>query len=145
MAAERRAQINWEGDLANGSGTFTVGSGSIGPQDVSWSARTEEPGGKTSPEELLAAAHASCFSMALSGALARAGTPPRRLETEAVVTFDKVGDGWKVTKSALKVRGDIPGADEEAFRAAAEDAKDNCPVSQALRGNVELSVDAAFA
>ena len=145
MAAERRAQINWEGDLANGSGTFTVGSGSIGPQDVSWSARTEEPGGKTSPEELLAAAHASCFSMALSGALARAGTPPRRLETEAVVTFDKVGDGWKVTKSALKVRGDIPGADEDAFRAAAEDAKDNCPVSQALRGNVELSVDAAFA
>ena len=145
MAAERRAQINWEGDLANGSGTFTVGSGSIGPQDVSWSARTEEPGGKTSPEELLAAAHASCFSMALSGALARAGTPPRRLETEAVVTFDKVGDGWKVTKSALKVRGDIPGADEDAFRSAADDAKDNCPVSQALRGNVEMSVDAAFA
>jgi lipoyl-dependent peroxiredoxin len=144
MAAERRAQITWEGDLASGSGTFTVGSGSIGPQDVSWSARTEEPGGKTSPEELLAAAHASCFSMALSAGLARAGTPPRRLETEAVVTFDKVGDGWKVVSSALKVRGDVPGAEEEAFRVAAEDAKDNCPVSQALRGNVELSVDASL-
>jgi osmotically inducible protein OsmC len=144
MAAERRAQITWEGDLAHGSGTFTVGSGSIGPQDVSWSARTEEPGGKTSPEELLAAAHASCFSMALSAGLARAGTPPRRLETEAVVTFDKVGDGWKVVSSVLTVRGDVPGADEEAFRAAAEDAKDNCPVSQALKGNVELSVDAGL-
>ena len=144
MAAERRAQITWEGDLASGSGTFTVGSGSIGPQDVSWSARTEEPGGKTSPEELLAAAHASCFSMALSAGLARAGTPPRRLETETVVTFDKVGEGWKVVSSALKVRGDVPGADEDAFRAAAEDAKDNCPVSQALKGNVELSVDAAL-
>ena len=93
MAAEQRAQITWEGDLANGSGTFTVGSGSIGPQDVSWSARTEEPGGKTSPEELLAAAHASCFSMALSAGLARqarrhGGSRPRRWST-----FDKVGDG----------------------------------------------------
>src|SRR5687768_1603464 len=138
MAAERRAQTIWEGDLARGSGTFTVGTGSIGPQEVSWNARTEDPGGKTSPEELLAAAHSSCFSMALSGALARAGTPPRRLETQAVVTFDKVGDGWKVTRSALTVRGDVPDADEQAFRAAAEDAKENCPVSQALKGNVEL-------
>jgi osmotically inducible protein OsmC len=145
MAAERRAETVWEGDLARGSGTFTVGTGSIGPQEVSWDARTEDPGGKTSPEELLAAAHSSCFSMALSGALARAGTPPRRLETEAVVTFDKVGDGWKVTRSALTVRGDVPNADEQAFRAAAEDAKDNCPISQALKGNVELSVDAALA
>jgi osmotically inducible protein OsmC len=144
MAAERRAQTTWEGDLASGSGTFTVGSGSIGPQEVSWTARTEEPGGKTSPEELLAAAHASCFSMALSAGLARAGTPPRVLETQAVVTFDKVGDGWKVVSSALTVRGDVPDADEAAFRAAAEDAKENCPVSQALKGNVELSVDAAL-
>jgi osmotically inducible protein OsmC len=144
MAAERRAQAIWEGDLARGSGTFTVGTGSIGPQEVSWAARTEDPGGKTSPEELLAAAHSSCFSMALSGALARAGTPPRRLETQAVVTFDKVGDGWKVTRSALTVRGDVPDVDEQAFLAAAEDAKENCPVSQALKGNVELSVDAAL-
>lgn len=145
MAAERRAKTTWEGDLASGSGTFTVGSGSIGPQEVSWKARTEEPGGKTSPEELLAAAHASCFSMALSGGLARAGTPPTRLETEAVVTFDKLDGGWGVTKSVLTVRGDVPGADEQAFRQAAEDAKENCPISQALKGNVELSVDAALA
>jgi osmotically inducible protein OsmC len=145
MAAERSAKTTWEGDLARGSGTFSVGTGSLGPQQVSWSARTEEPGGKTSPEELLAAAHASCFSMALSGGLARAGTPPKRLETEAVVTFDKVDGGWKVTRSALTVRGDVPDADEQAFRAAAEDAKENCPISQALKGNVELSVDAALA
>jgi osmotically inducible protein OsmC len=145
MAAERRAQTTWEGDLASGSGTFIVGSGSIGPQEVSWRARTEEPGGNTSPEELLAAAHASCFSMALSGSLARAGTPPRRLETEAVVTFDKLNGGWGVTKSALRVRGDVPGADEDAFRRAADDAKENCPISQALKGNVELSVDASLA
>jgi osmotically inducible protein OsmC len=82
--------------------------------------------------------------MALSAGLARAGTPPRVLETQAVVTFDKVGDGWKVVSSALTVRGDVPDADEAAFRAAAEDAKENCPVSQALKGNVELSVDAAL-
>jgi osmotically inducible protein OsmC len=145
MAAERRAQTRWEGDLASGSGTFTVGSGSIGPQEVSWRARTEEPGGNTSPEELLAAAHASCFSMALSGSLARAGTPPARLETEAVVTFDKLNGGWGVTKSAIRVRGEVPGADEQAFREAAEDAKENCPISQALKGNVELSVDASLA
>ena len=144
MAAERQAQTTWEGNLATGSGTFTVGSGAIGPQEVSWNARTEDPGGRTSPEELLAAAHASCFSMALSAGLARAGTPPTRLETEAVVTFDKVGDGWKVVSSALTVRGEVPDADEQAFRAAAEDAKDNCPISQALKGNVELSVDAAL-
>jgi osmotically inducible protein OsmC len=145
MATERRAHTTWEGDLAAGSGTFTVGTGSLGPQQVSWAARTEEPGGKTSPEELLAAAHASCFSMALSGVLARAGTPPKRLETEAVVTFDKVDGGWKVTRSALKVRGEVPGADEQAFRGAAEDAKENCPISQALKGNVELTLDAALA
>jgi osmotically inducible protein OsmC len=145
MAAERRAQTTWHGNLAQGTGTFTVGSGSVGPQEVTWNARTEQPDGKTSPEELLAAAHASCFSMALSGSLARAGTPPRRLETEAVVTFDKVGDAWSVTRSALTVRGDVPDMDEDAFRAAAEDAKDNCPISRALKGNVELSVDAALA
>jgi lipoyl-dependent peroxiredoxin len=142
--AELRAQITWEGDLARGSGTFTVGSGSIGPVEVNWSARTEGPEAETSPEELLAAAHISCFCMALSAGLARADTPPRRLEGEAVVVFDKVGEAWKVVSSALKVRGDVPGADEEAFRAAAEDAKDNCPVSQALKGNVELSVEAAL-
>jgi len=142
---ERRAHTTWEGDLASGTGTFTVGSGAMGPQQVSWPARTEEPGGKTSPEELIAAALASCFSMALSGVLARAGTPPTKLETDAVATFGKTDAGFRMTKIDVTVRGTVEGADEEAFRSAAEDAKENCPVSQALKGNVELTLDAALA
>ena len=145
MAAQRRAHTTWEGDLASGSGTFTVGSGATGPQQVSWPARTEEPGGKTSPEELIAAALSSCFSMALSGVLARAGTPPQKLETDAVATFDQVDAGFRMTKIDLTVRGTVEGADEEAFKQAAEQAKENCPVSQALKGNVELTLDAALA
>jgi lipoyl-dependent peroxiredoxin len=141
---ERRAHTTWEGDLASGSGTFTVGTGAIGPQEVSWTARTEEPGGKTSPEELIAAALSSCYSMALSGALARAGTPPTRLETDAVANFGKTDAGFRMTKIDLRVRGTVEGADEETFRRAAEDAKENCPVSQALKGNVELTLDAAL-
>ena len=115
-------------------------SGLFKDAPVSWSARTEAPGGKSSPEELLAAAHASCFSMALSAGLARAGTPPKRLEVSAKVTFDKVGDNWTVVSSALDVRGEVPGADAEKFKQAAEGAKDNCPISRALKGNVKLSV-----
>jgi osmotically inducible protein OsmC len=145
MAAQRRAHTTWEGDLARGSGTFTVGSGATGPQQVSWPARTEEPGGKTSPEELIAAALSSCFSMALSGILARAGTPPQKLETDAVTTFDKVDGGFRMTTIDLTVRGSVEGADEEAFKQAAEQAKENCPVSQALKGNVELTLDAGLA
>ena len=144
MATERRAHTTWEGDLMSGSGTFTVGSGAIGPQQVSWPARTEEPGGKTSPEELIAAALSSCFSMALSGVLARSGTPPTRLETDAVATFGKTDAGFRMTKIDVRVRGKVEGADEDAFRRAAEDAKENCPVSQALKGNVELTLDAAL-
>ena len=142
---ERRAHTTWEGDLASGSGTFTVGSGAIGPQPVSWAARTEEPGGKTSPEELIAAALSSCFSMALSGALAKAGTPPTTLETDAVANFGQTDAGFRMTKIDVRVRGTVEGLDEEAFRAAAENAKENCPVSQALKGNVELTLDAALA
>jgi osmotically inducible protein OsmC len=145
MAAQRRAHTTWEGDLAHGSGTFTVGSGAMGPQQVSWPARTEEPGGKTSPEELVAAALASCFSMALAGVLARAGTPPTTLETDAVATFEKTDAGFRMTTIDLKVRGTVEGADDEAFRQAAEETKVNCPVSQALKGNVELTLDAALA
>lgn len=144
MAAERRAHTTWEGDLASGSGTFTVGSGAIGPQQVSWPARTEEPGGKTSPEELIAAAHASCILMALAGGLAGAGTPPTKLESEARTTFDKVGEGFKITKIALSIRGEVEGIDDAAFQEAAEGAKENCPVSQALKGNVEVTLDAAL-
>jgi len=141
MAAERRASVTWSGDLLSGSGTIDeVGSGAFGPLDVSWAARSEEAsGGKTSPEELIAAAHASCFAMALSNVLAKAGHPPERLETSAVITFVA---GTGITKSALSVKATVPGLDADGFRAAAEDAKTNCPVSQALAGNVELSVTA---
>jgi osmotically inducible protein OsmC len=114
--------------------------GAFGPLDVTWAARSEEAsGGKTSPEELIAAAHASCFSMALSGGLAKAGTPPERLRTSATVTFVP---GTGITKSALTVRGSVPGLDADGFRQAAEAAKDGCPVSQALAGVPEITLDA---
>ena len=143
MAAERRASVTWEGDLMNGSGTIDeVGSEAFGPLDVSWAARSEEAsGGKTSPEELIAAAHASCFSMALSLGLAKAGTPPEQLRTSAVVTFVP---GTGITKSALTVRGRVPGLDADGFREAAEAAKKGCPVSQALAGVPEITLDAAL-
>ena len=146
MAANRRAEATWSGDLASGSGVVSaVSSGVFSELPVTWAARTESSDGKTSPEELVAAAHSSCYCMALSGILGRAGTPPARLEVSAEVTFDKVGDGWKVTASALTVRGQVPGMSEEDFRAAAEKAKDGCPISGALKGNVELSVEASLA
>ena len=140
MATERYAEVSWRGDLMSGGGTIEqVGSGAVGALDVSWPARAERPDGKTSPEELIAAAHASCFSMALAHGLAQAGNPPERLDTSATVTFVP---GTGITRSALTVRGTVPGVDAAGFREAAERAKENCPVSQALRGNVELSVDA---
>jgi osmotically inducible protein OsmC len=141
MAAERRATVTWNGDLMGGSGTIDeVGSGAFGPLDVSWPARSEEAsGGKTSPEELIAAAHASCFSMALAGGLAKSGHAPERLQTSAAVTFVP---GTGITKIALTVRGTVPGLAADAFREAAEDAKRNCPVSQALAGVPEITLDA---
>jgi osmotically inducible protein OsmC len=145
MAATRTADVTWDGDLVGGSGTITrVGSAAFGPLPVSWAARTEAPGGKTSPEELLAAAHAACFSMALAAALARAGTPPASLAVSAAVTFDKGDAGWRVTTSALTVRGRVPGATAGSFAEAAESTKTGCPISKALIGNVELSVDATL-
>ena len=143
MAAERRASVTWKGDLRSGSGTINeVGSGAFGPLDVSWDARSDEsPGGKTSPEELIAAAHASCFSMALANGLAKSGNPPERLETSAVVTFVP---GPGITKSALSVKAAVPGLDAEVFHAAAEDARKNCPVSQALAGVPEITLDASL-
>jgi osmotically inducible protein OsmC len=141
MRAERRAQVVWEGDLMSGRGTIvSTGSGVFGDLGISWKARTESPDGATSPEELLAAAEGSCFSMALSNGLAQNGTPPERLEVNAVCTFEKVGDGWKVTTLELDVEGRVPGIDAAAFEEAAEQAKDNCPVSRALAGNVEITV-----
>lgn len=145
MAATRRADVTWTGDLMSGSGVASAGS-SHAFQDlpVTWASRTESPDGRTSPEELIAAAHAGCFAMALSAALGRAGTPPKKLEVAASVTFDRVDGNWRVVSSALNVRGWVPGIDASGFQQAAEAAKDGCPVSQALKGNVALSVEAAL-
>ena len=145
MPVARRADVTWEGDLVRGSGIVTASSSrSFVELPVTWASRTESPGGRTSPEELIAAAHASCFAMALSFGLANAKTPPRKLQVTAVVTFDKVDAGWRVVSSALTVRGSVPGLDPDGFRKAAESAKDGCPVSQALKGNVQLSVQATL-
>jgi lipoyl-dependent peroxiredoxin len=142
MAADRTAHVTWSGSLMDGSGTITsVESGAFGPLDVTWAARTEDSDGLTSPEELIAAAHAACFSMALSHGLAQAGSPPEKLETSATLTFVP---GTGITKSALRVRGSVPGVDEAAFLEAAEAARENCPVSKALAAVPEITVDAAL-
>jgi osmotically inducible protein OsmC len=142
MAAERRADVTWKGDLKSGEGMIdSVGSGVFGGLGVSWPARTEEPNGKTSPEELIAAAHASCFAMQLSSTLAKGGTPPEQLRTSAAVTFIP-GEG--ITRIVLGVTGRVPGLDEEGFIEAAEDAKANCPVSKALAAVEDISVDASL-
>ena len=140
MATERKAEVTWHGDLMSGTGRIdTVTSGAIGGLDVSWQARSEEPSGNTSPEELIAAAHATCFSMALSHGLAQAGHPAEELKTSATVTFQP-GEG--ITKIALDVAGNVPGIEESAFTEAAEGAKENCPVSKALAGVPEITLTA---
>ena len=145
MAIERRAHATWDGDLRSGSGRFDVGSGAIGGQEVTFASRFEDSGGKTSPEELVAAAHATCLSMALANGLAQAGHPPTRLETDAVATLDQRESGFRIISMRLTVRGQVDGIEEDAFRAAAEEAKVGCPVSNALVGNVEITLDAALA
>jgi osmotically inducible protein OsmC len=145
MAIERRAHTTWDGDLRSGSGRFDVGSGAIGGQEVTFASRFEDSGGKTSPEELIAAAHATCLSMALANGLAQAGHPPTCLETDAVATLDQRESGFRIISMRLTVRGQVDGIDEDAFRAAAEEAKAGCPVSNALVGNVEITLDAALA
>ncbi|GAA1266569.1 OsmC family protein [Saccharothrix xinjiangensis] len=131
MATTRKATTHWEGNLLEGKGTVALESSGIGAYDVSWPSRAEEANGKTSPEELIAAAHSSCYSMALSHGLAKAGTPPQTVDTTAEVTF-KPGTG--ITGIHLTVNAVVPGLDADGFAAAAEDAKKNCPVSQALTG-----------
>jgi osmotically inducible protein OsmC len=121
----------------------SLGSGAVSDLALTWQDRAEGGEG-TSPEELIAGAHAGCVLMALAAGLARAGTPPTRLESEATTTFDKVGEGFGITKVELRIRGHVTGIDEEAFRQAAEGAKENCPVSQALKGNVEIDLDATL-
>jgi osmotically inducible protein OsmC len=143
VATDRKADVVWQGDLMKGSGTIQqVTSGALDPLDVSWASRSADPDGRTSPEELIAAAWASCFAMALSHGLAQGGNAPERLETSATVTFQP-GEG--ITKAVLTVRGTVPGLDEDGFREAAEDAKQNCPVSKALTGIPDVSLDASLA
>jgi osmotically inducible protein OsmC len=143
MATDRTAKVTWSGSLMDGSGRIEgVGSGAFGPLDVTWVSRADTPDGRTSPEELIAAAWASCFSMALSHALAGAGSPPDRLETSATVTFQP-GEG--ILKGAITVVGTVPGVDHATFREHAEGAKANCPVSKALTGIPEVTLDATLA
>jgi lipoyl-dependent peroxiredoxin len=140
--AERRAEVVWEGNLFRGNGRFTVGSGAFSEQAVTWASRTERSDGKTSPEELIAAAHGSCFAMALSNVLDQGGNPPETLEISAVCTFDV--DNVKVSSVDLDIRAQVPGIDEDGFQDAIEQAEQGCPVSNALRGNVEIRVNASL-
>ena len=145
MAAVRHATATWTGNLANGSGEVDAeSSGAFGGLPVTWASRTETADGRTSPEELLAAAHATCFSMAFSGDLGRAGFAPQSLTVSAEVTFDRVDGKWTVVSSKLTVHGRVEGIDQARFRELAEGAKNGCPISRALQGNVSLSVDASL-
>jgi lipoyl-dependent peroxiredoxin len=141
--SDRGAHVTWTGSLMDGAGTITqVGSGAFGPLDITWGSRAEESDGRTSPEELIAAAHAACFSMALSHGLAQAGTPPEKLDVDATVTFVP---GTGITKIALALVGDVPGIEEAAFAEAAETALQDCPVSKALAAVPEISLQASLA
>jgi lipoyl-dependent peroxiredoxin len=146
LKAQRHAAATWEGDLMNGAGSFEVGSGATGRLGVTWKARTSSAEPLTTPEELIAAAHASCYSMALSHELAGAGRTARRISTEVTVTFaEQDAGGWKIAESHIRVRADVPGITRDEFLAAAQGAKDGCPVSQALKGNLAITLDADLA
>jgi len=136
----RKANTQWKGSLMQGAGQVTLASSGLGTYDVTWPSRAEEPNGKTSPEELIAAAHSACFSMALSHALAQAGNAPDQLDVEAAVDF-VAGKG--ITGIKLTVQGQVPGIDNDTFVKAAQDAKENCPVSQALTGTT-ITLDASL-
>ena len=142
--AQRSAQSTWKGDLAHGTGMLNGSSGALNELEVTWASRTERSGGKTSPEELVAAAHASCFSMALANELAQAGHAPEQLEVSARVTLDNKDDAPTVTTSELTVSGRVPGIDQEEFTKAATAAGKNCPISRAL-GGLDISVQATLA
>jgi lipoyl-dependent peroxiredoxin len=145
MAAVRTATVTWQGPLATGEGTVTAGtSGLFTDLPISWGSRTEQPAGRTSPEELLAASHAACFAMAFSADLGRAGFTPDELHVEAEVTFDKLEGGWTVTTSAITVLGHVPGISADEFDRIAEGTKDGCPISRALAGNVAMTVEATL-
>ena len=143
-STDSRASATWSGTLTQGSGTLRLASGVAPELPISWASRTARAAGKTSPEELVAGAHAACFSMAFSADLTKAGTPPTRLDVTAIVTFAQSDGGWRVASSRLEVRGVVPGLDQAGFEVAAIGAKDTCPISQALKGNVEISVAATL-
>ena len=141
--AERRAQLTWEGDLIKGHGTIvSTSSGALNNLPVTWASRTERPDGKTSPEELIAAAHAECYAMGLANSLAQSGTPATKLDVSAVCTLELSAKGLKIQSMDLTVNGTVPGLDAGAFEKAAQVAEQNCPVSNALRNNLEIRVHA---
>jgi osmotically inducible protein OsmC len=141
MATTRKADTHWEGSLMEGKGAVTLASSEVGTFDVNWPARSAEPNGVTSPEELIAAAHSTCYSMALSHGLAQAGTPPTSVDTHAEVDFQP---GTGITEIRLTVRASVPGLSAEDFQTAAETAKENCPVSKALASVPSITLDAAL-
>ena len=141
VVARRRAEVGWKGTLEEGRGSFTVGSWMVGEVPVTWSSRTSSEEESTSPEELMAAAHASCYAMALSLVLGERGTPPESIDVQAACALDAVSEGFRITTMDLEVRGRVPNLDAEGFRRAAEYAHQICPVSNALKDNVEVRVD----
>jgi osmotically inducible protein OsmC len=145
MAQIRRAAVSWKGDLASGTGTLTAAtSAAFTDLPVTWASRTESADGRTSPEELLASAHASCFSMAFSSDLTKAGSKPDSLDVTSEIAFDRIDGKWTVVSSKLTVRGRVPGLDQAKFAEIAAGAKAGCPISRAIAGNVELSVEATL-
>jgi osmotically inducible protein OsmC len=145
MAQTRRAEANWSGDLATGRGTVSAATtGIFSDMAITWRARTESPEGDTSPEELLASAHAACFSMAVSNELSKAGFVPTRVDVVVEIDADRAERGWTVQRSRITLRANVPGIDEETFQATAALAKDGCPISRAIAGNVELELDATL-
>ena len=142
--AERRAEVVWQGNLIQGSGTVTPGSGAFGTLPVTWASRTEDPNGRTSPEELIAAAHAACYAMAFSNTLNGAGTPPERLNVTATCALDRVDGKMKIVSMDLNVQGVVPGKTQAEFEELAKTAEQGCPVSNALRGNVEIRLTATL-
>ena len=145
MAQTREATASWSGDLLSGKGVVSAATtGVFSDLPVTWASRTGEPAGLTSPEELLAAAHAACYSMACSNELAKAGTPPTKLDVTVAISADKRESGWTVISSHITVKAVVPGATAESFQANADKAKDGCPISKALKGNVELTVEATL-
>jgi len=142
MGAVRTASVYWQGTLEQGSGRLQLASAAAGPLPVSWASRTQHSEGQTSPEELIAAAHASCFAMALSSGLTQAGTPPESLDVRATCALEEAEGGLRIASSRLEVTAIVAGIDEEEFERAAQAAKEDCPVSGALKGNVEITLDA---